>query len=117
MAQDAELRLKVGLDLAFFKQQLADLGSAAAGYRLPVTVQFKPKSIQDELKKLNKINATIKIDDSQIDAARSRVGTLNKSLATLRKATATPIEIRLKYVEVDKPAAANQINRAVSGGW
>jgi len=39
-AQDAELKLKVSLDLSFFRQQLATLGSAAAGYQLPVNLKF-----------------------------------------------------------------------------
>jgi hypothetical protein len=54
---------------------------------------------------------------ARLDAARARIGTLNKSLATLRRATSTPIEIKLKYVEVGKSssAAAGQIGRAVSG--
>lgn len=52
MAQDAELRLKVSLDLAFFRQQLAGLGQAAAGYNMPVQVKFDRRSIQNELNTL-----------------------------------------------------------------
>ena len=52
MAQDAELRLKVSLDLAFFRQQLAGLGQAAAGYNMPVQVKFDRRSIQNELNAL-----------------------------------------------------------------
>jgi len=53
MAQDAELRLKVSLDLAFFRQQLAGLGQAAAGYNMPVQVKFDRRSIQNELNTLS----------------------------------------------------------------
>jgi len=52
MAQDAELRLKVSLDLAFFRQQLAGLGQAAAGYNMPVQVKFDRRSVQNELNAL-----------------------------------------------------------------
>lgn len=52
MAQDAELKLKVSLDLAFFRQQLIGLGQASAGYKLPVQVQFDRRSVQNELNAL-----------------------------------------------------------------
>jgi tape measure domain-containing protein len=52
-AQDAELQLKVSLDLAFFKQQLAGLGQAAAGYNIPINVKFDRRSVQDELNALS----------------------------------------------------------------
>ena len=51
-AQDAELKLKVSLDLAFFRQQLAGLGQATAGYKIPVQVQFDRRSVQNELNAL-----------------------------------------------------------------
>ena len=34
----AELKLQVGLDLAFFRQQLALLGTTATGYSLPINI-------------------------------------------------------------------------------
>ena len=51
-AQDAELKLKVSLDLGFFRQQLTGLGQAAAGYNLPIKVQFDRRSVQSELNAL-----------------------------------------------------------------
>ena len=36
----AELKLQVGLDLAFFRQQLAQLGNVAVGYQLPINIKF-----------------------------------------------------------------------------
>jgi tape measure domain-containing protein len=53
-AQDAELKLKVSLDLAFFRQQLAGLGQAAAGYKIPVQVQLDRRSVQNELNALGR---------------------------------------------------------------
>jgi tape measure domain-containing protein len=114
--QGAGIQLQVGLDLAYFRNQLPSLGAAATGYRLPIIVKFDPKSIKNELKALDKINATIRINDSQIDAARARLGTLNKSLATLRKATSVPIEIKVKYKEENAPVrGTGAVGQAVIG--
>lgn len=52
MAQDAELKLRVSLDLGYFRQQLAGLGQAAAGYSIPVQVKFDRRSVQNELNTL-----------------------------------------------------------------
>ena len=48
----AELKLQVGLDLAFFRQQLAQLGSVAVGYQMPINVKFDRLNIQQELNRL-----------------------------------------------------------------
>ena len=114
----AQLELSVVLNLANFRTQLGKLAQASAAYYYPVNLTIDQKAFKRQLAALGNIKTTIKINDSQLDAARARVGTLNKSLATLRRATSTPIEIKLKYVEVGKPssAAAGQIGRAVSGG-
>ena len=53
-AQDAELKLRVSLDLAFFRQQLAGLGTAAAGYSVPINVKFDRRSVQNELNALGR---------------------------------------------------------------
>jgi tape measure domain-containing protein len=50
--QDADLKLRVSLDLAFFRQQLSGLGQAAAGYNLPINVRFDRRAIQNELNAL-----------------------------------------------------------------
>jgi tape measure domain-containing protein len=52
-AQDAELKLKVSLDLAFFRQQLSGLGAAAAGTPLQLRVQFDRRGVQNELNALS----------------------------------------------------------------
>ena len=52
--QDAELQLKVSLDLAFFRQQLSGLGQAAAGYNVPINVKFDRRSVQNELNALGR---------------------------------------------------------------
>jgi tape measure domain-containing protein len=52
MADAAQLKLQVGLDLAFFRQQLAQLGNTAAGYALPINIDRL--GIQKEITKLGK---------------------------------------------------------------
>jgi tape measure domain-containing protein len=114
----AQLELSVVLNLANFRTQLGKLAQASAAYYYPINLTIDKQAFKKQLTALGNIKPVIKIDDSQLDAARARVGTLNKSLATLRRATSTPIEIKLKYTEIGKPpsAAAGQIGRAVSGG-
>lgn len=113
----AQLELSVVLNLANFRTQLGKLAQASAAYYYPVNLTIDQRAFRRQLTALGNIKPVIKINDSQIEGARERVGKLNKSLATLRKATATPIEIKLKYVEIGKPpsAASSQIGRAVSG--
>jgi tape measure domain-containing protein len=113
-----QLRLEVSLNLVGFRNEVRKLTQVAQSEFNPLlTVKVNTQDYRAQLKALEKIKPVIKIEDSQIDAARARIGTLNKSLATLRRATATPIEIKLKYVEAGKPSstAARQIGQAVSG--
>ena len=114
-----QLRLEVSLNLAGFRNEVRKLTQIAQSEFNPLLkVDVDTRDYRAQLKALERIKPVIKIEDSQLDAARARIGTLNKSLATLRRATATPIEIKLKYTEIGKPpsTAAGQIGRAVSGG-
>ena len=114
-----QLRLEVSLNLAGFRNEVRKLTQIAQSEFNPLLkVDVDTRDYRAQLKALERIKPVIKIEDSQLDAARARIGTLNKSLATLRRATSTPIEIKLKYTEIGKPpsAAAGQIGRAVSGG-
>ena len=113
-----QLRLEVSLNLTGFRNEVRKLTQIAQSEFNPLLkVNVDTKDYRAQLKALERIKPVIKIEDSQLDAARARIGTLNKSLATLRRATSTPIEIKLKYVELGKPssAAAGQIGSAVSG--
>ena len=84
-AQDAELKLKVSLDLAFFRQQLAGLGQAAAGYNIPIQIKFNRQSVQDELNALGtnikrrsytlNVNTNLK---AEIDNARKLANALDE---------------------------------------
>ena len=111
----AELKLQVGLDLAFFRQQLAQLGNVAVGYQMPINIKFDRASIQRELLRLSRINTVISINDSQVTGAVGRIETLNKSLTALRDAAKTPIVIETKYKATgDVPGARTKAKSAVN---
>ena len=114
----AELKLDVTLNLAGFRAQLEKLATEAGARYFGVKLSIDATDFKKQLQNLEKIKPVITINDSQLIAARQRIGTLNKSLATLRRVTATPIEIKVKYVEVGKPPSGGtaQIGQAVSGG-
>lgn len=114
-AQDAELQLKVSLDLAFFKQQLAGLGQASAGYALPIGFTFDTKALERQITALNKKEITIKVGDTAIESAIKRLETLSNYIGTVRKATSTAIVIETKYKATgDVPAARTRAKAAVA---
>ena len=82
----AELKLQVGLDLAFFRQQLAQLASTTVGYSLPINIDRL--AIQKEITKLGKnISSrkyTLKIDTT-VKSAASDISGLQKALEELQK--------------------------------
>jgi tape measure domain-containing protein len=89
MAQDAELKLKVSLDLGFFRQQLAGLGQAAAGYNMPINVKFDRSVITKELRNLEralgkkKINIELNLlgglTKDQLERIQGRLEALSKT--------------------------------------
>jgi len=87
-AQDAELKLKVSLDLAFFRQQLAGLGQAAAGTPLPVQIRFDRRSVQNELNALGanirRRNYTLNVN-TNLKAEIENASKLAKALDELGK--------------------------------
>jgi tape measure domain-containing protein len=91
-AQDAELKLKVSLDLGFFRQQLAGLGQAAAGYSMPVQVKFDRRSVQNELNALGaniqRRNYTLNVN-TNLKAEIANAKTLAKELENLAKVRAS----------------------------
>lgn len=90
-AQDAELKLKVSLDLGFFRQQLTGLGQAAAGYNLPIKVQFDRRSVQNELNALGanirRRNYTLNVN-TNLQAEIANAKTLAKELENLGRVRA-----------------------------
>jgi tape measure domain-containing protein len=89
MAQDAELKLKVSLDLAFFRQQLAGLGSAAGGYSLPINLKFDRTSLTKELTRLSNSLSRKKYDvevkSISLQTLLDKVEEFKKNLAALKK--------------------------------
>ena len=85
-AQDAELKLKVSLDLGYFRQQLAGLGHAGDGYSLPVQVKFDRRSVQNEL---NALGANIRrrnyrlTVETNLSAEIAKADTLARKLGEL----------------------------------
>jgi tape measure domain-containing protein len=95
MADAAQLKLQVGLDLTFFRQQLAQLGK--------------------ELARLSKLKTVISINDSQVTAATDRVDSLNKAIVALRNAAKNPIIVETKYKATgDVPGARTKAKSAVN---
>lgn len=83
-AQDAELKLKVSLDLAFFRQQLAGLGQAAAGTPMPVQIKFDRRSVQNEL---NALGANIRRRNYRLNIETNLSAEIAKADTLARKLT------------------------------
>jgi len=99
MAQDAELRLKVGLDLGYFKQQLTGLGSAAAGYKLPINIQIQRRELNAELDNLQRAikNRKYRIEvGGNLSALPKQITALKNQLATLEN---TKIDVGIGAVQ------------------
>jgi tape measure domain-containing protein len=112
----AQLELSVVLNLANFRTQLGKLAQASAAYYYPINLTIDKQAFKKQLAALSNIKPVIKIEDSQLDGARARIATLNKSLATLRRVTSTAIEIKVKYKEEGRPAAGTgAVGRAITG--
>lgn len=96
-AQDAELKLKVSLDLAFFRQQLASLGQAAAGYNIPVNVRFDRRSVQNELNALQtnirrrnyrlNVETNLSAEIEKADTLARKLGELSRKIQSFRGGT------------------------------
>jgi tape measure domain-containing protein len=112
-----QLRLEVSLNLAGFRNEVRKLTQIAQSEFNPLLkVDVDTRDYRAQLKALERIKPVIKIEDSQLDGARARIATLNKSLATLRRATSTAIEIKVKYKEEGRPAAGTgAVGRAITG--
>lgn len=113
----AELRLGVSFDLVYFRQQLGKLSQIAASeFAGKVKLNIDKRDFQRQMAGLTK-ELRINVNDSQIVGARANLGQLNRSLATLRRAVAAPIEIKIKYTEQGKPPVGfgGTASRAVTG--
>ena len=99
----AELRLNVGLDLAYFKSQLPKLARAAAGFQLPIKVRIDGKQLQKELNRITgRRQYRINLNDTSVKSAIANVKTLKRELEGLQsksqKATAAAAPIGTKQL-------------------
>jgi tape measure domain-containing protein len=98
----AELKLGVSFDLVYFRQQLQQLSRMAASeFSGVVKLQIDKRHFQKEFNALSR-GLRINVNDSQLQAAHTRLGNLNRSLATFRRASSIPIVIKVKYEEEGK---------------
>ena len=124
-----ELKLQVGLDLAFFRQQLAQLGSVAIGYHMPIHIKFNPVTIQQELsrlkKNIGKTQYTININ-TNLEAEIKNADRLVKALQRVQRESGSvrsglPVDIRqLRKTKSQGGFSAADIktlfNAAIQGG-
>lgn len=87
MAQDAELKLKVSLDLAFFRQELSTIGAQLGGQSLQLNIQFNKKSIADQYRLLGRYleakTFKVKVESPTLDVLVQKVSTFKKNLVAL----------------------------------
>lgn len=115
----AELKLQVGLDLAFFRQQLALLGTTATGYSLPINIDRL--AIQKEITKLGrnisnrsytlKVKTTAAIAEVEVDKLKTALDNLQGKEVGI-KITGTLGKIAPK----DATKIRNDLAEAVAGG-
>ena len=115
----AELKLQVGLDLAFFRQQLALLGTTATGYSLPINIDRL--GIQQEITKLGKnisnrsytlkVKTTAAIAEAEVDKLKTALDNLQGKEVGI-KITGTLGKIAPK----DATKIRNDLAEAVTGG-
>ena len=120
MAQDAQLLLKVGLDLSTFRNQLATLGQAAAGYNLPIKIKFDRTVIKNELSNLKRflgrqkfnieLNIVGGLTKDQFEKIQGRLDALSKT-----KAVEIPVSIRSAVTQKDVSSVVADINRTIKG--
>lgn len=110
--KDAEIGLgnfvKAASNLSGLKSELKNVQREVAG--LDQAYRYLNRSMASF-----RSGMSVNVNDSQIDAARKRLGTLNKSLATLRKATVTPIEIKVRYKQEGRPVSGGAITGRAAG--
>jgi tape measure domain-containing protein len=115
----AELKLQVGLDLAFFRQQLAQLGTTATGYSLPINIDRL--AIQKEITKLGrnisnrsytlKVKTTAAIAEAEVDKLKTALDNLQGKEVGIKITGALG-----KIAPKDATKIRNDLAEAVAGG-
>lgn len=104
-AQDAELQLKVGLDLAFFRQQLLALGQASAGYQVPVDFKFDRSAIVQQFRVLQRYFSTktfnVRVESTTLETLAIKAAKLKEAIASLDGTSAT-VQIKAEAATLSK---------------
>jgi tape measure domain-containing protein len=116
--QDAQLLLKVGLDLTAFRQSLAGLGAASAGYSLPINVKISRDALNKELANLTtalgkkkfkvELNIAGGLTESQLGKIQERLKTLAET-----KKVEIPVSVIARASKEDLRKVVASLNRSV----
>jgi tape measure domain-containing protein len=91
-AGSPELKLSVGFDLAYFRNQLPTLGAAASSYALPINIKFNRLGLQEEFNKLGRNISgrqyNLKVEVKSLETAIKQARELQKILGQSRGQTA-----------------------------
>lgn len=116
--QDAQLLLKVGLDLTAFRQSLAGLGAASAGYLLPIKIKLDRGTLNKELAKLTtalgKKNFKVELNIAG-GLTEDQLGKIQERLKTLRetKKVEIPVSVAAGVTETELRKVVASLNRSV----
>lgn len=88
-AQDAELKLKVSLDLAFLRQQLSTIGTQLAGQGIDISAAIDEDDVVQQYKSLAKTleskTIKLKVESTTLDSLVIKAANLKKSLEEFGK--------------------------------
>jgi len=89
MAQDAELKLKVSLDLAFFRQQLSTIGTQLAGQGIDLSAKIDQDDVIQQYKTLARTlegkTIKLKVESNTLDSLVTKAANLKKNLEEFSK--------------------------------
>jgi cysteine synthase len=81
---NVQLKLQVGLDLAFLRKDLGKLAQAAAAYYYPINLQVNKRNFTRQLENIGRTLGTrkynVNVDDTSIKAASIQVDRLAEKL-------------------------------------
>ncbi len=87
--QNADMTLKVGLDLNFFRQELQKASSALAGQPIDINVRFNRSKITNELRllsnSLSRKKYDVEVKSTSLEALLKQVNAFKQTLAALKK--------------------------------
>lgn len=116
--QDAQLLLKVGLDLTAFRQSLAGLGAASAGYSLPIHIKLDRGTLNKELANLTsalgkkkfkvELNIAGGLTEDQLGKIQERLKTLAET-----KKVEIPVSVIARASKEDLRKVVASLNRSV----